>query len=280
MKEHTEESFRVPCGQCIECRLKQSREWAIRCVHEASLHEESWFATMTLAEEYLPPDLSLDRRLFPLFMKKLRKRFGKVRYFHAGEYGEDNGRPHYHALLFGLRLADVRQCGISRSGYPVFESEALSDVWAQGIVQLGRVSFESAQYVARYCVKKYRGREDGKPDYGIVDHSTGCWVPRTPEYVTMSRNPGLGKGWWQKYRSEVYRDDAVPVRGGEMGPPRYYDKKEEEVVKEAAMDVIKLRRMRKHGARCTIANGYTWRTNAAREVIAINRLKHLMEVRV
>ena len=97
----------LPCGQCIGCRLERSRQWAIRCVHEASLHERNCFITLTYRDECLPTNGSLDLDAFQKFMKRLRRRFGEgVRFFHCGEYGENFGRPHYHAILFNLDFSD------------------------------------------------------------------------------------------------------------------------------------------------------------------------------
>lgn len=263
--------MRVPCGQCIECRLRRTRDWAMRCMHEASLYEQNSFLTLTYADEYLPKGGTLDRRAFPLFMKRLRQECGSVRYFHAGEYGERNGRPHYHALLFGLRFADERWTGESGSGHRVYESETLSALWPFGIGQLGSVSFESAQYVARYCLKKVTGSR-ALAHYQRVD-AQGNIYQLEPEYATMSRRPGIGTRWIEKFREEVYRDDSVMIGGAEVTPPRFYDKKEFEL-HEAAMEVVKARRIRKHGVRCS-TDGSTWRTNAAREVIAVAKLRQL-----
>ena len=93
----------VPCGQCVGCRLEKSRQWAMRCVHEASLYDENCFITLTYDDEFLPVGGSLDKGAFPRFMKRLRKKFEprRIRFYHAGEYGDRFGRPHYHALLFG-----------------------------------------------------------------------------------------------------------------------------------------------------------------------------------
>jgi len=63
----------LPCGQCIGCRLERSRQWAIRCVHEASMHENNCFITLTYAPEYLPPDGGLIKSDFQKFIKRLRK---------------------------------------------------------------------------------------------------------------------------------------------------------------------------------------------------------------
>ena len=43
----------VPCGRCIGCRVERSRQWALRCVHEAELYEENCFITLTFNDEFL-----------------------------------------------------------------------------------------------------------------------------------------------------------------------------------------------------------------------------------
>lgn len=53
----------IPCGQCIGCRLEKSRQWAIRCVHEASLYENNCFITLTYSPENLPEDGSLKKKI-------------------------------------------------------------------------------------------------------------------------------------------------------------------------------------------------------------------------
>ena len=69
-------SVTVPCGQCIGCLLERSRQWAMRCSHEASLYDENCFITLTYDDEHLPPDGCLNKEHFQKFMKRLRKRFG------------------------------------------------------------------------------------------------------------------------------------------------------------------------------------------------------------
>ena len=98
----------VPCGQCIGCRLERSRQWAVRCVHESSLHRFSSFITLTYNDEHLPSDRSLNVEHFQRFMKRLRKHLEplKIRFFHCGEYGDKFRRPHYHAIVFGYDFPD------------------------------------------------------------------------------------------------------------------------------------------------------------------------------
>lgn len=214
----------VPCGQCRGCRTERSRQWAVRCMHEASLQEENCFATLTYAPEYLPTAGSLVKADFQKFMKRLRKFFfpRKVRFFHAGEYGEDTKRPHYHALLFGVDFAD-KVVWSKRGLHPVYRSRQLDELWGRGQCEVGSVTFESAAYVARYVMKKISG-EANDWQYEVVDEVTGEVHLRGREYATMSRRPGIGRAWLDKYMSDVYPADRVVVAGQAQKPPQYYDK--------------------------------------------------------
>ena len=208
----------VPCGRCIGCRLEYSRQWAMRCMHEASLHDENCFLTLTYSPESLPKNGSLDKRDFQLFMKRLRGRSGKpIRFYHCGEYGEETLRPHYHALLFGFDFAD-KVLVSERKGYPIFRSNFLEETWRLGLTEIGSVSFESAAYCTRYLVKSQAvGKTREQRDAWYKDRCL------EPEYVTMSRRPGIGAAWWSKYKEEVMGNDSVIVGGREVKPARYYD---------------------------------------------------------
>lgn len=209
--------IQVPCGQCIGCRLERSRQWAMRCVHESSLHESNAFITLTYSPENLPPNGSLPDYKggdFQLFMKRLRKAVSpvKIRFFSCGEYGENNNRPHFHACIFGFHFPD-KVLYTERDGCRLYRSPLLERVWGLGFATVGDVTFESAAYVARYITKKITGDM-------AEDHYKG----RKPEYTSMSRRPGIGKGWYDVYKGDVFPCDNVVLRGKVMHPPRYYDK--------------------------------------------------------
>lgn len=214
----------VPCGQCIGCRLERSRQWAIRCHHEASLHERNCFITLTYAPEHVPEQGTLIKKHYQDFMKRLRKRFGpNIRYFHCGEYGEKNARPHYHACLFNFDFVD-KKLWKSVRGNNLYLSEALEELWPFGFSTIGDVTFESAAYVARYITKKING-DRALDHYTTYSRETGeITGERLPEYTTMSLKPGIGAGWIQKYHKDVYPNDLVIMREKEMKPPKYYDK--------------------------------------------------------
>lgn len=212
----------IPCGQCVGCRLERSRQWAIRCVHEASLHERNCFITLTYDNAHLPKSGSLELDAFQKFMKRLRKRFGDgIRFFHCGEYGEKFKRPHYHACLFNFDFED-RELWKQRDGVNLYISESLSELWPFGFSTIGDVTFESAAYVARYIMKKVTG-DKAVEHYAELGSFGEILAERRPEYVTMSRRPGIGKPWLEKFRSDVYPSDFVLMNGKKMRPPKYYD---------------------------------------------------------
>lgn len=215
-------ALQLPCGKCVGCLLERSRQWAVRCMHEASLYDASSFVTLTYDDEHLP-DLGLNYKHFQLFMKRLRRKYGKARFFMSGEYGDQLGRPHYHALLFGVYFADRVKCSESGSGSALYSSNALSALWPYGHANVGDVTFESAAYIARYVVKKYGSRRSGNGPLRAID-SDGVGYFQNPEFSRMSLKPGIGADWWKLYGEEVLRRGNIVMRGVEMKPPRYYGK--------------------------------------------------------
>lgn len=204
----------LPCGQCIGCRLERSRRWAVRIMHEAQLHEANSFLTLTYSDEKLPKGNTIVMDDVQRFMKRLRKRIGKVRFFQCGEYGETSARPHYHMCLFGYDFSSDRILfKKTGAGNALYTSELLTEEWGLGHAVIGDLTFDSAAYVARYCLKKVTG-----------DPKEAHYAGRTPEFVSMSRRPGIGANWFNKYATDVYPSDECIMNGKSMMPPPFYDK--------------------------------------------------------
>lgn len=215
--------IRLPCGRCIGCKLERSKQWAVRLMHERQMHDRACYLTLTFSDEFLPADGSLNVDTFQKFMKRYRKHVGvPLRYFHCGEYGEENFRPHYHAIIFGHDFPDKFQANVSK-GKPLYVSPTLQKLWPFGNHSIGDCEFESCAYVAGYVTKKITG-DAADEHYKRVLQSTGEIVSVAPEYSTCSRNPPIGGSWFAKYGSEVYPNDRVVVRGRQLKPPRMYDK--------------------------------------------------------
>ncbi|AJK28232.1 putative replication initiation protein [Eel River basin pequenovirus] len=253
-RDNTKETMDVACGQCIGCRLDRSRMWAMRMVHEASLHEStngSSFVTLTYRDKkvateeqrkngwHIPDDWSLRKEDVQKFLKRLRKALPKeqkIKYYHCGEYGSvckhgfdltrqecplcNLGRPHYHICLFNCSFSDLEAYAV-QNGTTRYTSPALEETWKHGFVDVGDLTMQSAGYVARYVLKKITGKQ--AEDHYQAINPDGEVIALEPEYATMSN--GLGKGWYEKYSSDVFPSDEVPVPtvGVIKKAPRYYE---------------------------------------------------------
>lgn len=214
----------------------------MRCVHEASKHQDNAFITLTYAPEHLPYGGNLVKKDFQDFMKRLRKPLppGAVSFFHCGEYGDDPsdiralprsvvtprgtilGRPHYHALIFGYDFLDKTPWKKSHSGDQIYRSPQLEKIWGKGHCSVGAVTEQTAAYTAGYIFKKING--DLSEEHYKCALDAGGTIDLQPEYITMSRRPAIGADWIATYQDEVYWSDTVVFRGHETKPPRFYDK--------------------------------------------------------
>lgn len=263
------EALKVPCGQCIGCRLDRSRQWAVRCMHEAACWKHNAYITLTYSPEHLPPYGSLQLRDFQLFMKRLRKRFGRnIRFFHCGEYGAKLGRPHYHACIFNFDFED-KYYFTTINGFDLYRSQALEELWPFGFSTIGEVNFRSAAYVARYILKKVNG-DAADHHYSFVD-ADGQIRIKAAEYVTMSRRPGIASWWLEQYFDDVYPSDGVVVHGKKCKPPRFYDNQLAEV-DPYMFDDVKFERFQR--AQKNLDSNTQERLNVRHEVM-LERLKLL-----
>ena len=168
--------------------------------------------------------MTLDKRDCQLFFKRLRKAKpdDNIRYFLAGEYGDQTHRPHYHAIIFGLHLDDLQLVGRNEFNQPYFDSPFLQRVWQKGYITAASVSWESCCYVARYCMKKLKG--DLRFFYQDVNI--------VPPFVLMSRKPGLGYQWFEdhpEFTDHSKINVSTPNGRRTFRPPRYFEKKLEEI---------------------------------------------------
>lgn len=254
------DSVVVPCGQCIGCRLEYSRQWANRCMLELQYHDSAYFITLTYNDLHVPthwypdpdtgeafPSLSLLKRDLQLFFKRLRKAHSDdhIRYYAAGEYGSTTLRPHYHAIVFGLHLDDLRPASSVKSGfdlpcrsahgYQYYVSDDLQRCWSVssnpnahnqfdsgsfepiGFVLVGKVTWETCAYTARYVTKKLTGNARSYYDmFNIAE-----------PFTLASNKPGLARQYYDDH-PDLYEHEYINVAtesgGRKFRPPKYYDK--------------------------------------------------------
>lgn len=217
----------LPCGKCIGCKLDRARMWSVRIVHEAQFFDSNLFLTLTYDREHLAPSWSLEYPDFSGFMKRLRKRVvgvglcpngrKSIRFFCAGEYGGQSGRPHFHCILFNCFFPDQE-----RLANGTFRSVLCEDLWRCGNVVIGDVNARSAAYVAGYTLKKRHGAGAAEHYEDVLDSRTGELSSRRPEFVVMSRRPGIGSWWYDRFKDDLFPGDTAVSEGKCYKVPRYY----------------------------------------------------------
>ncbi|MDR1941430.1 MAG: hypothetical protein LBQ47_03815 [Endomicrobium sp.] len=181
----------VGCGKCLPCKIRRTQEWSRRLKLEAIYHKQKCFITLTYNDESLPANFSLEKAELQKFFKRLRKRVGSFRYFAVGEYGEKRGRPHYHAILFGVGTS---------------HKKAIAQSWSNGFIKVDGFTSGRAGYVAKYCCKLYDTNDN----------------IRAPQFTVMSRNPGIGYRYVDDNYEFMRLHYGMVSHGRVVNLPRYF----------------------------------------------------------
>lgn len=226
VKMDNEQFVPVPCGKCPPCRSRRASGWSFRLMQQEKISQSSSFITLTYDTTNVPISvkgfMSLNKRDVQLFFKRLRKAHNddtKIKYYVCGEYGGQTNRPHYHAIIFNVRLPLVQPA------------------WDKGQVYYGSVTGASIGYVLKYMCKE--NSTCGKYE----------WDDRIPEFSLMSKGMGVNylssavKKW---HKSDMENRMYCPIEDGKkIAMPRYYKDKmytaeEREIVSYAAFKKAQL----------------------------------------
>lgn len=199
-----------------------------------------------------------------LFIKRLRKasKIG-LRYFLAGEYGEQTCRPHYHLILYGWYPTDLKPIHkLNRSSH--FTSDWFKDIWKMGNVDIAPATPETYRYVAGYTIKKLYGNDKEK----YV--SMGMKQP----YCVMSRRPGIGDEWYNQNKEKIWQDGYIMCEGGKRQQiPEYYWRKLEKEDPQRAWDIKRKRQQKAiDSLKYSISTyDHSYKTELKRKESALNR---------
>lgn len=253
----------VPCRKCEGCRHDTARQTATKICHESQLYFDTdafrnSFITLTYNDDFIPLYGSLNYDDWTNFLKRLRLALAplRIRYYMIGEYGDLNLRPHYHAIIFGYDFPD-KEYHSDRLGNILYRSKFLESLWtvprgkpfagaSYGFSSIGTVTPASANYVARYGMKKLIGT-DRFSHQDTYDEETGALIlgryqrynQETGDRITvererplMSKRPGIGKRWFDSFAMsdlyaktdiDCYKDHTHLSNGMIVRPPTYYD---------------------------------------------------------
>lgn len=141
----------VQCNRCEGCRTNQRRDWGVRIFHETQMHKRNAFITLTYDQEHLPDDNKITKDHFREFIHRLHHSSQrKLRYFGCGEYGDKNGRPHYHAIIFGEDFRD----GSFDIDDRMYGNAILDRIWGYGQTSIADPEAGACMYTAGYVTKK------------------------------------------------------------------------------------------------------------------------------
>lgn len=238
----------LPCGECPACRLSKANEWATRIECETKTwNNKGIFVTLTYNNPNLPKNKdgipTLVKSDIQKFKKKLRKYVKKhkeafytwenpntgkiekpVRTFECGEYGPKRGRPHYHMIIFNWEPRDLKEKKISKDGFKLYTSKTLQEIWGKGFIIIGKISYESASYVARYTMKKNGMAKIEREYYDTeeINKKTGEIKLKTKyrnkkgeiesEFITMSTRPGIGAQYFYKNFKKIKNNNGILIK--------------------------------------------------------------------
>lgn len=236
----------VPCGQCIGCRLENSRMWANRGYLESLSSQHNYFVTLTYDDEWLtiPEEFTTDEGLtfteidelgwkgtlvpneFKQFMNTLRKIFERdynftgIRFMGCGEYGEQGRRPHYHFILFNCPFPaeTFYNPRVNWEKNVYWQNTILERAWTKGISNITDANWNNIAYVARYVTKKMKGQ--GSEEFYACQGEI-------KEFFRTSRDPGIGRDYYEAHKNEIYKNDKILIRNNKgnhwVTPPKYFD---------------------------------------------------------
>lgn len=235
----------IPCGHCMPCRLKYSKQWATRCVLESEMWPENWFLTLTYNDENHPiadefTDKNgitwvndgnwngcLEPRDLVLFNKSLREEYRTkydhtgIRFYACGEYGTKSWRNHFHEILFNcpIKPSELKYYKTTEDGNILYTCEKFEKIWGKGFITIAHMNWSTAAYVARYVTKKWTGSDS-------IEHY--AMKGQIPEFCRMSNRPGIGRTYYELNKEKIYQTDEILMKKYDdktivLKPPKYYD---------------------------------------------------------
>ena len=218
---------KVPCGRCLACQSQKSAEWTMRLSHEWLYYKQdrTMFITLTYDKEHCPKHYSLSVRDCQLYFKRLRKAGYKFKYLLAGEYGSRYGRPHYHAILYGISNLNIYRKVNKKDKAKTKIDYDLWRLWKNGGISIGTCSNKSIQYCSQYSLKCINNHLDRKTYFNCFGGEK--------HFRLFSK--GIGKRYAIDNAYNLYENLSINFSDSIRSIPRYYIKI---IVKNFNLDIL------------------------------------------
>lgn len=223
------------CGTCINCRINQREEWAVRLTHEWKYWNTASFVTLTYQDEKLPDNCSINvkdlQNFFHYVRRDERLKGRNIKYFGCGEYGDKGGnvlagryagayihRPHYHSIIFGLDPFNDTDRKIISENWTLCEPYifnkklGLHGEWLDGQA-IDYVTPDNINYTCGYVEKKLVGerKESEYTSKGLLPPFSVCSL-------------GIGKQYCMDNKKQILDLCYVQRKGHILPVPRQYKK--------------------------------------------------------
>jgi len=213
----------TPCGRCPPCKKRRVDSWVFRLLQEDKVSWSAHFVTLTYDPDHVPISPNgfmtltkgkhkegkrwIDDCCFTKYMKRLRKlvksecpgEYRPIKYYACGEYGSQNKRPHWHAIIFNVPDEDMFFRAWSHKGVNF------------GDVHVGDVSGDSVAYCMKYIDKRsdpFHARDDRVREFSLMSKSLGA------SYLTSDV--------LSYHKSDISRLFITLPGGFRIAMPRYY----------------------------------------------------------
>jgi len=197
------ECLRIPCGRCIGCLLDRANSHATRCWCQTQTSDinECCFITLTYDNEHLPEGGYLKIKDEQDFWKRLRyyKPECKIKYFGCGEYGPNTHRCHWHFCVWGYKPKDLVFYKFNKNSDKLYKSKELKEIWGNGFVIIGNLTYRSACYVSRYCTKKIFKKQNWAKQIDVKPECTIC-------------SKGIGLEYWEKFKENIKKNNGIMIK--------------------------------------------------------------------
>lgn len=201
--------IKIPCGQCIGCRIDKLKMWTARCEYEAKKGQNS-FVTLTIDDLHLnfkenASRATLDRSELKKFFDRVYKAYEvkykkkpDYKYFASAEYGGIFLRPHYHVLFFGLDFK--------------IDQDIIKASWKYGNVDFKPLLRGGIRYVVDYFTKEHVNGKLAEERYD----------KKGLERPFISHSQGLGRGLYFENRDQIKETGKVKIGSKTFPVPTYY----------------------------------------------------------
>lgn len=206
------------CGNCLNCRINRTSMWTIRLLFELDNWPYASFVTLTYNDENLPKDRSLSPVDLKAFHESLRYHLRdynrKFKYYSVGEYGDKNGRPHYHCILFGLNPDPSDKYN--------FDRQLIADSWKKCDEHLWnwKTKHNAIDFVTRQDINYVTGYVQKKLNGDLAIENYGDKVRPFSRSSTK-----LGLDYALKNADRIKDLGYISLNGKKIGIPRYFREK-------------------------------------------------------